>query len=78
MNEMLKKLAESGELGLGLAVGAAVTHAAHRMASKERIERDKLNFEREQSLCRQLDTKEKRIDELHNRLNSKGKRRPGK
>lgn len=67
---VMQKLAESGDLGLGLTAGWFITHMAHRAASKDRIKTDKLRFEREESLCRQINQKEKRIDELHKQVDS--------
>jgi gas vesicle protein len=53
---------------LGAALGALTALAIFKVVSKERKARDKLWLEREKQLQEQLMLKEKRIDELHAKL----------
>lgn len=70
MSGIMVKLAEKGDLGLGLAAGWFITYMSYRIASNDRIKTDRLRFKREQSLSRQMTQKEERIDKLHNQVES--------
>jgi hypothetical protein len=66
--EIITFAAKEGPLGVGLLVGAAITHLAHYLAAHERKERHRLDLEREKELYVQLQTRDQRIDKLHAEL----------
>lgn len=70
----LVSLAEKGGGFVAGAIFAAVfCHSLYLIASRERIERDKLDRAQMAELFRQMQQKDKRIDELHERLSKQGK-----
>jgi hypothetical protein len=57
-----------GHFGCGALFGSVLTLYAVKTISKERIDRHKIDTEAYQNLVKQLEQKDKRIDELHQRL----------
>jgi hypothetical protein len=63
--KLLQTIAEHGPFAAGALFGGLLATFFHWMASKERIERDKLDQKRESELIRQISLKDERIDALH-------------
>jgi hypothetical protein len=61
-------LKQGGPFAAGTIVGCVVAYWMFSLASKERVERHKIDLEREKELLRQSGIKDSRIDELHKRL----------
>lgn len=64
----LKALSDAGPFALGSAFGGILSYFLFKLASDERKDRVKHEMEREKELMKQLDIKEKRIEELHKEL----------
>ncbi|MCP5556966.1 MAG: hypothetical protein H7A55_04360 [Verrucomicrobiaceae bacterium] len=64
----LKVLSDAGPFALGSTFGGILSYFLFKLASDERKDRVKHEMEREKELLKQLDTKDKRIDELHKEL----------
>ncbi len=54
-----------GPFAAGVVLGAGVAAIAFYLAGKERRDRHKIDLDREKQLLKQISDKEKRIDELH-------------
>lgn len=61
----LNGIMANGPFAAGAVFGGFLSYFLFSLASKERSERVKHEIEREKELQKQLDVKDKRIDELH-------------
>lgn len=66
--KLLETIAEAGPFAAGAVFGGLLATFFHWMASKERVERSKLDQQRETELLKQNALKDKRIDALHTEL----------
>lgn len=74
--DFLQTFAQAGPFALGAVFGGILSYFMYRMASSERAERVKHEMEREKELLKQLDLKDKRIQELHSELNKQKPKTP--
>lgn len=56
---------KSGPFAVGALFGCVVSYAMFHLASQERVQRIKVDLDREKELLKQLELKDKRIAELH-------------
>ncbi len=73
-DEFLTALAEHGPFPAGTVFGCIISAFFFNLASKERVERDKINLEREKELFKQNSLKDERIDKLHQKLAEKNRK----
>jgi hypothetical protein len=71
--KLLQTIAESGPFAAGSVFGGLLASGFHWLASRERVERAKLDQQRESELLKQNSLKDKRIDALHERLDGNHK-----
>ena len=76
VTEFLKSLTKYGPFAGGTVFGCVLSYFFFKLASSERIERHRVDLEREKELMKQCSTKDKRIDALHVELSKlkKGKK----
>lgn len=76
--QVLQKVADSGAgaFGFGAIFAGIFAHFMYKLASQERIARDKHDRDRETELLKQLENKDKRIDALHEELLKARKAKP--
>jgi hypothetical protein len=65
---LLDLIGKEGTFAIGVLWGCLLSYFMFRLASAERIQRHKLDLEREQQLLSQLKIKDERIDALHKKL----------
>jgi hypothetical protein len=69
--DMMKVILDAGPFATGAVFGGLLSYFLFRLASNERTDRVKHEMEREKELLKQLDLKDKRIQELHTKLSKK-------
>jgi hypothetical protein len=66
--DTIKAITDGGPFAMGAVFGGFLSYFLFRLASSERTDRVKHEMEREKELLKQLDLKDKRIQELHTEL----------
>lgn len=73
--DFFKSLTQYGPFAGGTVFGCLISYFFFKLASKERIERHRIDLEREAQLMEQNQMKDKRIDKLHSKLGKMQKRK---
>jgi hypothetical protein len=63
--ELIKSVVQQGPFSIGILLGCGITMAIQYLSSGALRERNKLDFEREKELHKQLQLRDDKIDALH-------------